>query len=80
MIDVDDFLEWCETLFNEPAENMTMKTEQEELAGWDSTGTLLLMADLDEIHGIEVSEEDLDALKTLADIAELIKERGVVQD
>ena len=39
-------------------------------------GMLLLMADLDEIHGIQLKEEELSELKTLRDIASLIEARA----
>ena len=71
-----EFLEWCGTLFDEPVENLSMDTPREEIPGWDSMGTLLLMADLDEIHGIQLSEDELLELKTLGDIARLIQGRG----
>ncbi|HSG49701.1 MAG TPA: acyl carrier protein [Longimicrobiales bacterium] len=70
-----DFLEWCGTLFNEPADALTMDTRREDIGGWDSMGMLLLMADLDEIHGIQLKEEELSELKTLRDIASLIEAR-----
>ena len=72
----DEFLAWCGTLFDEPTENLTMETPREEVPGWDSMGTLLLMADLDEIHGIQLSEDELTGLNTLGDIANLIEARS----
>jgi acyl carrier protein len=72
----DEFLAWCGNLFNEPPETLTMETPREEIPGWDSMGTLLLMADLDEIHGIQLSEAELEELKTLQDIRNLIEARG----
>jgi acyl carrier protein len=67
-----EFLAWCGTLFDEPVENLTMDTPREEIPGWDSMGILLLMADLDEVHGIQLSESELEELKTLGDISRLI--------
>lgn len=75
MTDEREFLAWCETLFDEPAEDLSMETRREEIPGWDSMGSLLLMADLDEVHGIQLSEEDLAGLETLGDIAALIESR-----
>lgn len=75
-MDRDEFLAWCGNLFDEPSETLTLETPREEVPGWDSMGTLLLMADLDEIHGIQLSEEELADLKTLGDIANLIESRG----
>ena len=72
----DEFLAWCGNVFNEPAENLAMETSREEISGWDSMGTLLLMADLDEMYGIRLSEAELGELKTLRDIARLIETRA----
>lgn len=73
MINPDEFLAWCGNLFDEPVEHLSMDTPREEVPGWDSMGILLLMADLDEIHGIQLSEDQLEELKTLGDIARLIE-------
>jgi acyl carrier protein len=73
-----EFLAWCGNLFDEPAENLTLETPREEVPGWDSMGTLLLMADLDEVHGIQLSEDELSELRTLGDIADLIEAKGAV--
>jgi acyl carrier protein len=72
MTNPDEFLAWCGNLFDEPVENLTMETPREEIPGWDSMGILLLMADLDEVHGVQLSEDELEGLKTLGDIAKLI--------
>jgi len=39
-------------------------------------GTLLLMADLDEVHGIQLSEDQLSELRTLKDIMNLIEAKS----
>lgn len=70
-----EFLDWCGTLFNEPAENLSLDTRREDIPGWDSMGMLLLMADLDEVYGIQIKEEELAALTALGDIASLIEAR-----
>jgi len=75
MTNPDEFLAWCGNLFNEPPEGLSMETPREAIPGWDSMGTLLLMADLDEIHGIQLSEDELGELKTLGDIRNLIDAR-----
>jgi acyl carrier protein len=76
MSDNGEFLSWCGNLFDEPAENLSLDTPREDIPGWDSMGTLLLMADLDEVHGIQLSEDELTELKTLRDIQILIEARS----
>jgi len=76
MTDTKDFLSWCGNLFDEPVDHLTMETPREDIPGWDSMGTLLLMADLDEVHGIQLSEEELNDLRTLGDIKALIEAKA----
>ena len=76
MTNPDDFLAWCGNVFNEPPESLSLDTPREEIEGWDSMGLLLLMADLDEIHGIQLSEDELEELKTPRDILDLIEARS----
>jgi acyl carrier protein len=76
MTGMDDFLAWCGNLFDEPTENLSTETPREDIPGWDSMGTLLLMADLDEVYGIQLSEDELGDLKTLGDIKALIESKA----
>lgn len=66
------FLAWCADIFNEPVEELSLATLRDDLEGWDSMGALLLLADLDEIHDIQLGEGELNKLETLGDIAKLI--------
>ena len=75
MSNQDEFLAWCGNLFDESPEDLSMQTTREEIEGWDSMGTLLLMADLDEMHDIQITEEDILELKTLQDISDLIQSK-----
>ncbi len=56
-----------------------MESRREEIEGWDSMGSLLLMADLDEMFDIQLGEGGLEALTTLADLSALIEEKGTVK-
>ena len=76
MIDENAFLAWCANLFDEPVENLSLDTPRVDLAGWDSMGSLLLIADLDEMYGIEIGEEGILQLKTLGDLAALIESQA----
>jgi acyl carrier protein len=75
-MELDDFLSWCGTLFNEPVENLTLETAYGDIEGWDSMGALLLMADLDEIYDIQLDEGELMEIKNLGDIKTLIETRA----
>jgi acyl carrier protein len=71
-IDEKKFLEWCGQLFNTPVERLSMTMPRTEIEGWDSMGSLLLMADLDELYDIQIGEEGILELATLTDLANLI--------
>ena len=74
-MDKSEFLTWCGTLFNEPAGKLSYETLRADIEGWDSMGSLLLMADLDEMYDIQLDEGELNTLKTLGDLAKLIETR-----
>jgi len=74
--DTTEFLTWCESVFNEPPGTLTLDMTKEQIGGWDSMGLLMLMADLDEIHGIQLTEQQIEELATIADIARLIEEKS----
>jgi acyl carrier protein len=80
MIDKTQFLAWCGTLFNEPAGKLSYETLREDIEGWDSMGSLLLMADLDEMYDIQLDEGELSSLITLGDLAKLIETRTAPED
>ena len=66
-------LDWlCET-FEEPPGRIGEATTREQIPGWDSLGTLSLIAALDERFDIHLSEQDIDGLKGVRDIFELLR-------
>lgn len=75
-MNANEALEWIAEMFQEPVENVTPGTPRENIPGWDSLGVLTLMAEMDETFDILLEEEDLDALKTVNDIIELLKKNG----
>jgi len=69
-------LKWIAELFEEPVENIRPETKQDEVEGWDSLGVLSLMAGLDEEFDILMTEEEMQNLRTVADILEVLKKNG----
>lgn len=45
----------------------------ENLSGWDSLAIMQLMVSLEELYGIRVSIRDVESLKSVSGIAELIQ-------
>ena len=62
---VRDALRWFAEMFEEPEENIAVDTRRKDIEGWDSLGTLTLMAELDERLDITLSVEELDDLNSI---------------
>ena len=73
---LNEALKWIADLFEEPVEKVLSQTKREDIAGWDSLGTLTLMAKLDEEFNIILSEEKIAELKVVEDILQILRENG----
>ncbi len=71
-----EILEWIADIFEEPEENIQLDTPAEDIPAWDSLGVLNLMAALDEEYDILLSDEELQALRTVNDIITVFKGHG----
>lgn len=70
---VEEALRWIADLFEKPPEEITTETLKEEIKAWDSLGTLTLMAGLDSDFGILLTDEELQELKSVQDILEVMR-------
>ena len=77
-ISLQDALEWFGEMFEEPLQNLSATTHRDAIAGWDSLGTLTLMAELDERFGIALSEDQLAGMASLQDILNILEQHGVL--
>ena len=66
-------LDWIAETFEEPPGRIGAGTLREEIPGWDSLGTLSLIAALDERFDIHLSEQDIESLQSVKDIFELLR-------
>jgi len=66
-------LDWISETFEEPRGRLGLATMREQIPGWDSLGTLSLIAALDERFDIHLSEQDIEALKSVRDILEILR-------
>jgi acyl carrier protein len=78
MITQQDALDWIAEVFGEPAGRVTADMSSGSIKGWDSLGTLMLIADLDEKFGIQLDESEMYALKTVADILGILERQGAL--
>jgi acyl carrier protein len=74
----DEVLPWLATVFGEPVESLKFDSQRDQIHGWDSMGMLMLMADVDEKFGIQMSEQDVKGLKSVTDIVALLERAGQV--
>ena len=70
-------LEWLGGVFQEDPSNLTLDRARSTIPTWDSMGTLLLIAELDEKLQITLSEDELKELTSIGDIVAVLARKGV---
>jgi len=74
----DEALHWIAEIFEVPPEEVTVTSARSAIPGWDSLGTLSLMASLDERFNIQIMDKDLGKLQCVNDILDVLRQRGLV--
>ena len=77
-MNLQEALDWIAGVFGEPAGQLTATTASSEIAGWDSLGTLMLLAELDEKFSLHIDEAEIYGLKGVGDILALLERAGVL--
>ncbi len=77
-METQDALQWIAEVFEESPGRINAGTLREQIPGWDSLGTLSLIAGLDERFDIQLSEQDIEALKSVADLLDLLRRHGAL--
>jgi len=75
-----DAMQMIADAFNEPVTDIRPERLRETLLGWDSMGALMLIAEIDERFGIELSAEASRGMKSVEDILKFLGEQGFIQD
>lgn len=65
---------------NEPVAELDGARLRESIAGWDSMGVLLLIAELDERFGIELSADESRRMLCVGDFLDFLRKHDVLQD
>ncbi|HLZ34945.1 MAG TPA: acyl carrier protein [Nitrospira sp.] len=73
-----DAVEWIAKLFEVSPEQLTPDTLRDDIPAWDSLGVLTLMASLDSDHGIVLTDEDVQAIKKVGDILDVMRRNGKI--
>ena len=72
-MNTQEALNWISEIFEESPGRIDPTTVRDDIAGWDSLGTLSLIAALDERFDIHLSEQDIESLQGVKDIFELLR-------
>ena len=75
-----EILAWVAEVFEAPVEKIRPETKKNEIETWDSLGILTLMARLDEDFQILLTEEEIQQLRSVEDILNLLRKRDVLGD
>jgi acyl carrier protein len=73
-------VDWIGEVFEESPGRITGATARDAIPGWDSLGTLSLIAALDERFDLQPTEKEIDALQSVDDIVALLRRAGAVAD
>jgi acyl carrier protein len=74
--DPRELLAWVADVFETPVENIQPQTPRDEIATWDSLGILTLIARMDEDFHILLTDEEIQRLRSVGDVIDLIRGRG----
>ncbi len=69
--------EWLASVFQEEAANLPDDRARASIPTWDSMGTLLLIAELDDKLKITLTEDELKELASIGDIIKALGKKGV---
>lgn len=79
MMKTQEALAWVAEVFEDSPARIAPNTLRSDIAGWDSLGTLSLIAGLDERFDIHLSEQDIEAMKSVADLLEILHRHGALE-
>lgn len=79
-MNIAEALVWIAEVFEEGPGRIAVDTVRNDIPGWDSLGTLSLIASLDERFNIHLSEQDIEGLKGVTDLLDLLRRHRALQD
>lgn len=72
-----ELLQWLASVFQEPADKLDESRSRESIKTWDSMGTLMLMAELDERLHLTLDEEELKGMASIGDLFALLRKKQI---
>jgi acyl carrier protein len=77
---LSEALAWVADVFETSAEKIRPETKRGDIDAWDSLGILTLMARLDEDFQILLAEDEIQRLRSVGDILDLLRKRGCLAE
>lgn len=74
----EEALNWIAEVFEERPGRINAQTLRKDIPGWDSLGTLSLIAALDERFDIHLSEEGIEGMQSVADLLDILRQHGAL--
>ena len=71
-------VEWIAQVFEARPEQLSPDTRRDDVAAWDSLGVLTLMASLDSDHGIVLTDDEVQQIKKIGDILDVMRRNGKI--
>jgi acyl carrier protein len=79
-LNTQEALDWITEVFEEAPGRISASTARSAIPGWDSLGTLSLIAGLDEKFDIHLSEQEIEGMSSVEDILAILRRHGALQD
>lgn len=79
-MNTQESLEWISEVFEESPGRISAGTARSAIPGWDSLGTLSLIAGFDEKFDIQLSEQEIEGMTSVEDILAILRRHGALQD
>ncbi len=79
-ISVSDALAMLADCFNLPVDEVHADLQRDTIDDWDSMGALMLMAELDERFGLELTAEVSREMTRIGDVLAFLKVHGVLSE
>ena len=76
----NEILTWVAGVFERPADGLGPETKRDEIEAWDSLGILTLIARMDEDFQVLLTEDEIQELRSVGDIVEVLRKHGQVAD
>ena len=74
----EEALSWIAEVFEERPGRITAQTLRKDIPGWDSLGTLSLIAALDERFDIHLAEEAIEGMQSVADLLDILRHHAAM--